>query len=118
MQTGLMLLSACVLGVMGLGLTGCGENPQANAQGAMAGEALFSAQCAMCHRSGGAGKLDPATWQAGQDKLENEKVFRAYLRDTGNVMPSIPEPVLSDKEVGVLYAYLVGAEKAQRETQP
>lgn len=118
MQTALMLLVVCVSGLIPLVLVGCDGSPKVVAQGASLGEDLFNNHCAVCHRAGAAGRLDPSTWQGGQGKLASEKVFRAYLRDTGNVMPSIPESVLSDKEVGVLYAYLTKAEGAQTKAQP
>jgi mono/diheme cytochrome c family protein len=118
MQQGQWVSVAMVLMVAGVLLSGCDDTAQTATRGAMAGEALFSSHCAVCHRSGGAGKLDPASWHAGVGKMANKKVFRAYLRDTGNVMPSIPESVLSDSEVDVLYDYLTQAEATQPKAQP
>jgi mono/diheme cytochrome c family protein len=91
-----------------------------------AGQALFVVQCLPCHKLNGAGASDVGpdlnlpqnpteyfTPQALHDLIRNPRAVRAW---PALAMPAFPEDHLSDREIGLIIAYLkhmAGRKQAQ-----
>jgi uncharacterized membrane protein len=100
-------LSVCavvVLGYYGGQLTYAGRTI-AGPPRYLAGQRVYAASCAACHPDGG-NILDPRKPVLHSGLLENEDIFKTWVRDPAPPMPPSPPSQIPDPQVKELYDYI------------